>query len=111
MSNTMSVCSGGACRSFYVSTLSTFFSAFGIPIFEYLHYLNFVAVLFIGINLFSMYTIKKSLLYVPFFLSLFGSILVLTDMFIIDLDYLTYIGNFVIILAAILNIKMRKKKF
>lgn len=32
LGNTVSFCSGGACNSFYISTLSSFFSAFGIPI-------------------------------------------------------------------------------
>jgi len=30
--NTVNVCSGGACNSFYMSTISAFFSAFGIQI-------------------------------------------------------------------------------
>jgi hypothetical protein len=49
MGNTMSICAGGACNSFYVSTFSAFFSAFGIPIFEYLHYFNFIAFILMGI--------------------------------------------------------------
>lgn len=30
--NSVSICAGGVCNSFYFSTLSAFFSAFGIPI-------------------------------------------------------------------------------
>lgn len=107
----MVICSGGACNSIYISTISAFFSAFGIPIFEYLHYLNFIAFIFIIITLFSLYTVKRSILYKPFLISLIGSIFILIDMTIYDCDYLTYSGNILIIAAAIWNSKLHKRRF
>mmetsp|Transcript_2542 Transcript_2542/g.237 ORF Transcript_2542/g.237 Transcript_2542/m.237 type:complete len:81 (-) Transcript_2542:78-320(-) len=80
MGNTMSICAGGACNSIYISTISAFFSAFGVPIFEYIHYLNFLVYIFMGVSLFSLYTVKHSILYAPFLLSLLGACLIINDL-------------------------------
>lgn len=80
MGNSMAICAGGVCNSLYVSTISAFFSAFGVPIFEYIHYLNFLVYIFMGISLFSLYSVKKSWKYAPFLLSMLGAIMIITDM-------------------------------
>lgn len=80
MGNTMTICAGGACNSIYVSTISAFFSAFGVPIFEYIHYFNFLAFIFIAISLFSLYTVKNSIKYAPFILSSLGAIIIINDL-------------------------------
>ena len=82
MGNSMTICAGGACNSIYFSTISAFFSAFGIPIFEYIHYLNFLAFIFIAISLVSLYSVKNSAIYSPFLISLVGSLLIISDMII-----------------------------
>ena len=111
MGNTMTICAGGSCNSIYVSTISAFFSAFGIPVFEYIHYLNFIAIFFIAISLISLYAVKMSFKYAPFLISLLGASLVITDMAIIELDSLTYIGNVCMIGAAIWNSRINKHRF
>lgn len=111
MGNTMSICAGGTCNSLYISTLSAFFSAFGIPIFEYLHYLNFIALFCIAISLLSLYSVKKSICYAPFILSIVGALLIMIDMMVIDLDQLTYLGNAFMIGSAIWNSRLNKHRF
>lgn len=111
MGNTMTYCAGGACNSIYISTVSTFFSAFGIPIVEYIHYISFLAFFFILITLFSLYTVKRSWKYGPFIVSTLGALLILTDMLLYDLDYLTYVGNAMMIGCAIWNSKLNKHRF
>ena len=111
LGNTMTICAGGTCNNLYISTLSAFFSAFGIPLFEYIHYLNFIVFFFIFISLLSLYSVKKSWKYLPFILSVIGSILIVIDMLIYDFDYLTYAGNILLIVGAIWNSKLNKRKF
>ena len=107
----MTICAGGTCNNLYISTFSTFFSAFGIPIFEYTHYLNFIVFFFIGLSLISLYSVKRSVIYMPFLLTLVGSLMLLTDMIIYDLDFFTYIGNGLMIIGAIWNSKLNKRTF
>jgi len=107
----MTICAGGTCNNLYISTLSTFFSAFGIPIFEYTHYLNYIVFFFIGLSLISLYSVKRSVIYLPFLLTLVGSLMILIDMIIYDLDFFTYIGNGLMIISAIWNSKLNKKTF
>lgn len=107
----MTICTGGTCNNLYISTISAFFSAFGIPIFEYTHYLNFIVFFFIGLSLISLYSVKRSVKYIPFIFTLLGSLMILTDMIIYDLDYFTYIGNGLMIVSAIWNSKLNKKTF
>ena len=82
MGNSMTICAGGACNSIYFSTISAFFTAFGIPIFEYIHYLNFLAFIFIAISLLSLYSVKNSFIYGPFIVSFIGSVFIMTDIII-----------------------------
>jgi hypothetical protein len=56
LGNTMIVCSGGQCTSLYVSTVTAFFSAFGISIVDLLPYINFLAYVLILVSLLSLYS-------------------------------------------------------
>jgi len=111
MGNTMVICSGGQCNSIYISTISAFFSAFGVPIFEYIHYFNFLAFFFMAFSLLSLYSVKKSVIYGPFIASSIGALCIIIDMGIYDLDYLTYFGNVVMIASAIWNSKLNDNPF
>ncbi|KAM3144611.1 hypothetical protein pb186bvf_003218 [Paramecium bursaria] len=90
--NSVQVCSGGACNSFYLSTLSAFFSAFGIPIAQYIHYLNYLCIILLAISLLSLYSVKQSIRYGPFLITFIGAGLIIFDMFVMDINMLNYIG-------------------
>ncbi len=111
MGNSFSICAGGACNSFYFSTLSAFFSAFGIPITKYIHYLNYLCLFLLAFALFSLYSVKRSIKYGPFLITLIGVILILIDMFIYDYNILNYMGNVLIIASAFWNSKLNKFRF
>lgn len=109
--NTVNFCAGGACNSFYMSTLSAFFSAFGIPIAQYIHYLNYLCVILLAFSLLSLYSVKASAFYAPFLLTAAGAVMILVDMFVYDFDYATYAGNLLIIGAALWNSRLNKFSF
>ena len=111
MGNSFSICAGGACNSFYISTFSAFFSAFGISIANYIQYLNYFCVFLLGFQLVTLYSVKRSILYAPFILTLIGAIMIITDMFFYDLNFLNYAGNILIIGSAFWNIKLNKVRF
>jgi len=108
MGNTMSVCAGGSCNSIYMSTISAFFSAFGIPIVEYIHYLNFVAFFFVGLSLVSLYSANNTAKYPPFIITAIGSAFILFDIIFSLHDYITYVGNVLLIAGAIWNSRLNK---
>lgn len=109
--NTVNVCSGGACNSFYMSTISAFFSAFGIQIAQYIHYLNYLCIILLAFSLLSLYSVKNSIKYAPFIGTLIGAMLILTDMFIIDFNYANYGGNILVIGCAFWNSSLNKFRF
>lgn len=111
MGNTMTICAGGSCNSVYMSTISAFFTAFGIPIVEYIHYLNFIAFVFVAISLISLYSVKNSIKYPPFIISAIGSVLILSDLLFSINDILTYLGNALMIGGAIWNSRLNKFSF
>lgn len=111
MGNSFSICAGGACNSFYISTFSAFFSAFGISITKYIHYLNYVCVFLLGFSLFSLYSVKRSFKYGPFLSTLIGATMIILDMFVYDMDVLNYVGNGVIIASACWNSRINKYRF
>lgn len=111
LGNSMTICSTGACSSIYVSTISAFFSAFGITIVDWLPYLRYIAVIFIVISIFSLYSAKKSLLYVPFIICLIGSTLIMSSMIYFDNNIMLYLGNLLMIIAAFRNAKVNKAGF
>ena len=111
LGNSVAVCSGGACNSFYISTISAFFAAFGVSVTHFIHYLNYLCVVLLLFSLISLYSVKNSWKYGPFLVTLIGASMIFCDMFIIDLNVLNYIGNAKVIGAAIWNTKLNKFKF
>lgn len=111
LGNTMTICSTGACTSIYVSTISTFFSAFGITIVDWLPYLKYSALIFILISIFSLYSARKSLIYMPFIVCVIGSTLIILSIFQFDNNYMLYSGNILMIIAAIWNARLNKAGF
>jgi hypothetical protein len=111
LGNSFTICSGGACNSFYISTFSAFFSAFGITITKYIHYLNFLCILLLGSSLLTLYSVKKTWKYGPFITTFIGAALIFTHLFIYDYYLFTYIGNILIIASAFWNSKLNKFKF
>lgn len=111
MGNSFTFCAGGACNSFYISTFSAFFSAFGIPIANYIQYLNFLCLFLLAFSLFSLYSVHKSVKYWPFVLSFLGSLFVLYGMFFHGEKIFLYAGNILIIAAAFWNSKLNKVRF
>lgn len=111
LGNSVAVCTGGACNSFYVSTLSAFFAAFGIPVTHFVHYLNYLCVVLLLFSLLSLYSVKNSWKYGPFLTTLAGASMILCDMFIEDINMLNYIGNALVIGSAFWNSRLNKFKF
>lgn len=73
------VCSGGACNSIYISSLTLFFSSIGISLTDWLPFLNGLGFIFVIIALFSLYSAKKQLSYPPFYLGSMFSFIILLD--------------------------------
>lgn len=111
LGNSVSVCSGGACNSFYVSTFSAFFSAFGVSFASFIHYLNFFCVFLLIFSLISLYSVKYSWKYGPFILTFFGAGMIFCDLFIYDFNIINYVGNGLVIISAIWNSKINKFRF
>ncbi len=111
LGNTMTFCRTVACSSIYVSTMSVFFSAFGITIVDWLPYLRYSAVIFIIISIFSLYSAKKSLFYWPFIVCLCGSGLILASMIIGENSFMLFVGNILMIFAAFGNARINKAGF
>jgi len=102
--NSFIVCSNGSCNQIYLSTVSAFFTALGIPIFEYIKYFNFLGVLLMVLSLLSLYSVRESVFYLPFIISSIGSSLIIVNI-IFSVAYLGYFGNFLMIVSAVWNAK------
>eukprot|EP01016_Furgasonia_blochmanni_P055744 TRINITY_DN9377_c0_g1_i3.p1 TRINITY_DN9377_c0_g1~~TRINITY_DN9377_c0_g1_i3.p1 ORF type:complete len:292 (-),score=88.81 TRINITY_DN9377_c0_g1_i3:301-1176(-) len=106
LSSSFFVCTGGACNSMYISTLSSFFGAVGVSVVDWLPYLDGLTVLMIGISLFSLYAVNRSWTYKPFAIGLIGSLMIVTNMIFFKPKYLLYGGNVMLVTAAIWNSKL-----
>jgi hypothetical protein len=70
----LNVCTvSGACSSFYLSTLSSIFSAFGASVMDLMHIFTPVTYVLLGCTMYSIYYTKKSPLYPPFVLGMIAS--------------------------------------
>ena len=107
LGNTIPICSGGACSSIYVSTITAFFSAIGISL-TWISYIKYTALMFILISLFSLYSSKKNIFYKPFLLSFLGSVFILINLIFYESYYLLFGGNELMIVAAFWNSKINK---
>lgn len=109
LGNTIPICSGGACSSIYVSTITAFFSAIGISL-TWIKYIKYSAFCFIFISLFSLYSSKKSLFYKPFMISLLGSLIIVINLCFYESYFLLFGGNGLMIGAAFWNSRLNKTK-
>jgi len=105
------LCSGGTCSSIYGSTISAIFSAFGISISEWMPFLDWFTFLLVIVSVVVLYYAKKSLTYKPFLLSCVAAILIFADTLYFQMRYPIYVGNVLMITAAIWNSRLNKAGF
>ena len=109
-SNMMIVCnaSAGTCTQIYMSTITSIFGAFGVTISDFSDYLFPVTVVLLLISLFSLYINKRKIFHPPFLLGVFATTIIVLSHFVESLWILLYIGNVLMIIAAIWNAKLNK---
>jgi len=101
-------CSGGTCSTIYGSTISAISSAFGISISEWLPFLDWLTFLLVLVSVGVLYYAKQDLTYKPFLLSVVAAIVIFSDTFYLQMRYPIYIGNVMMIAAALWNSKLNK---
>jgi len=110
-SQSITICSGGACNSIYISTLTSIFSALGIPIVEWLPYVQKSVFLLLFFNIYNMYTVKYSIGYPPFIITCIATLFLAWDILVVHNFYVMVIANLAIIFGAILNMKTNPARF
>jgi len=110
LGTSFAVCSGGSCSSIYGSTISAIFSAFGISISEWMPYLDGVTVILVLVSVYVLYYAKKSLTYKPFIIGTIAAVMILVTQFFLTTRYPIYVGNVLMITAAIWNSRLNKAK-
>lgn len=70
----MTICSGGACNSIYISTITSVLSSFSVPLTMVVPILNFLAYILQLVGLASIYSANKWKSY-PFWIYLVGMII------------------------------------
>jgi len=109
-SNMMIVCnaSAGTCTQIYMSTITSIFGAFGVTISDFSDYLFPVTVVLLLVSLFSLYINKRKILHPPFLLGVFSTFIIILSHFVETLWILLYVGNILMIVAAIWNARLNK---
>lgn len=102
------ICTGGTCSTIYGSTISAIGSAFGISISEWLPYLDGVTIILVFVSVYILYYAKKSFVYKPFLLGFAGAVCIVPTSLFTDLRYPIYLGNVLMITAAVWNSKLNK---
>jgi hypothetical protein len=69
LSTPMSICSGGACNSIYMSTITSLLSSFSLPLTVVVPFLNFLAYSLQLVGLVSLYSVN-GMYYIPFWIYL-----------------------------------------
>jgi hypothetical protein len=92
----LTICSGGACNSIYISTITSILSSFSVPLTLVVPILNYLAYLLQIVGLASIYTANKWRSY-PFWIYLVG---MLIQIFIFN-----WIGCILMIIAVLINAK------
>jgi hypothetical protein len=95
----LSICSGGACNSIYISTVTSILSSFSMPLTLVVPILNVVGYLLQLIGLFSLYSANKWRSY-PFWIYFAGMAS--------QIIFHQWIGVIMMIVAVILNAKFNK---
>lgn len=96
LSMPMTICSGGACNSIYVSTITSILSSFSVPLTMVVPFLNVLSYLLQLVGLFSLYSVDKWRSY-PFWIYVIG---MAVQIFISN-----WIGCGLMILAVLWNAK------
>jgi len=106
----MIVCSSssGMCTQIYMSTITSLLGAFGVSIANFSDYLFPITIVLLMVSLVSLYIKRKSFKHKPFLLGLFASILIILSHCFEVAWFLTYIGNGLMIGAAVWNMRMNK---
>lgn len=105
------LCGGGTCSTIYGSTISAIFSAFGISISEWLPFLDWLTFLLVLVSVGVLYYAKKDLSYKPFLLSCVAAIIIFSDQLFLQMRWPIYIGNVMMVTAALWNSRLNKGKF
>ncbi len=92
----LTICSGGACNSIYISTITSILSSFSVPLTLVVPILNYLAYLLQIVGLASIYAANKWRSY-PFWIYLVG---MLIQIFISN-----WIGCILMIIAVLINAK------
>lgn len=111
ISNMTIICSAnsGVCTQFYLSTFTSLLGAFGITISNISDYLLPITIVMLIVSNISLYIKKKKLTHPPFLLGLLStSLIILGELYKDDLMYMLYIGNVLMIVAALWNMKINK---
>jgi len=109
-SNMMVICStsSGTCSQLYMSTLSALLGAFGVSISNFSQYMFPLTVVLLLVSCYSLYAKRGSLTHKPFLLGVLATLLIIISQVIQSLWIFNYIGNVIMIGAAIWNYKMNK---
>ncbi len=101
------ICAGGACSSIYISTITSFFGAFGIAVVDLVPYMDGLAITLVLFTLYSLYIQEKDWRYKPFIIGTIGGLCIIINIFFISPErYLLYFGNVLMIGAAIWNSRL-----
>lgn len=95
----LTICSGGACNSIYISTVTSILSSFSMPLTMVVPFLNVIGYVLQFLGLFSLYTANKwrSYAFWIYFIGM-GSQLVLPQ----------WVGVILMIVAVLINAKTNK---
>ena len=96
LSMPMTICSGGACNSIYVSTITSILSSFSVPLTMVVPFLNILSYILQLVGLFSLYSVNKWRSY-PFWIYVAGMIF--------QIWISNWIGCGLMILAVVWNAK------
>jgi len=109
-SNMMVVCStsAGTCSQIYMSTISAIFGAFGVSVSNFSAYMFPFTVVLLFISLFSLYIKRKKFTHKPFLLGVAATAMIILSHYVSFLWLLLYVGNVLMIVAAVWNMKMNK---
>ena len=111
----LSICSGGACHSFYLSTITSILSSFSLPLTVVVPFLNYLGYALQLVGLMSIYTANKWRS--PAFWIFLGgmTIQIVSQQKLIawmgEQDWISWVGCGMMIIAVVLNAKWNKMTF
>jgi hypothetical protein len=99
LSMPLTICSGGACNSIYISTITSILTSFSMPLTMVVPILNVVGYLLQLVGLFSLYSANKWHSY-PFWIYFLGMLS--------QLIFSQWVGVILMIVAVVINAKTNK---